>query len=98
MERRLPLWIEAAGIDLRGRDIVPHGGRHSIASALLDRGVPLPYIQDLLGHSDLKTTKRYLHETADHINKMGRKIGEIADILQNTEALQKIVGKMNIEV
>jgi site-specific recombinase XerC len=46
------------------------------ASALLDRGVPLPYIQDLLEHSDLKMTRHYLHETADHINKMGGKISE----------------------
>jgi hypothetical protein len=28
----------------------------------------------MLGHSDMKTTRRYLHDTADHINKMGKKI------------------------
>ncbi|MDR1047946.1 MAG: site-specific integrase [Treponema sp.] len=74
MQRRLPCWLEAAGIDLGGRRIVPHGSRHSLASALEEGGVPLRQIQDMLGHSDLKTTKRYLHDTADHINKMGKKI------------------------
>jgi integrase len=74
MQRKLPYWLKAAGIDLGGRRIVPHGSRHSLASALEDDGVPLRQIQDMLGHSDLKTTKRYLHDTADHINKMGKKI------------------------
>jgi integrase len=85
LRRWLPRWIAAAGIDLGGRDIVPHGSRHSLASALEDDGVPLRQIQDMLGHSDLKTTKRYLHDTADHINKMGRKIGEMG---QSREPVQ----------
>jgi len=79
MRRWLPRWIAAAGIDLGGRDIVPHGSRHSLASALEDNGVSLRQIQDMLGHSSLKTTKRYLHDTADHINKMGMQIGQIAE-------------------
>jgi integrase len=74
MRRWLPLWIKAAGIDLAGRDIVPHGSRHSLASALENDGVSLRQIQKMLGHSDLKTTERYLHDTADHINKLGQKI------------------------
>jgi len=84
MRRWLPRWIAAAGIDLAGRDIVPHGSRHSLASALEGDGVSLRQIQDMLGHSDLKTTKGYLHDTADHINKMGKKIGKIADNTQES--------------
>jgi integrase len=74
MRRRLPYWLKAAEINLGGRRIVPHGSRHSLASALEEDGVPLRQIQDMLGYSDLKTTRRYLHDTADHINKMGKKI------------------------
>jgi integrase len=81
--RWLPRWIAAAGIDLGNRDIVPHGSRHSLASALENDGVPLRQIQEMLGHSDLKTTKGYLHDTADHINKMGQKIEEIATPFPN---------------
>jgi site-specific recombinase XerD len=64
---------------LAGRDIVPHGGRHSLASALENDGVSLRQIQDMLGHSDLETTKGYLQDTADHINKMSKKINELAE-------------------
>ena len=93
LRRWLPRWIEAAGIDLAGRDIVPHGSRHSLASALEDNGVSLRQIQDMLGHSDLKTTKRYLHDTTDHINKMGQKIGEISKPTQLYEAMEGIENK-----
>jgi integrase len=79
LRRRLPRWIKVAGIDLGGRTIVPHGSRHSLASALEDDGVSLRQIQDMLGHSDLKTTKRYLHDTAGHINRMGRKIEKFGE-------------------
>ncbi|MDR3338238.1 MAG: site-specific integrase [Treponema sp.] len=74
--RWLPRWIKAAGIDLGGRDIVPYGSRHSLVSALEKDEAPRQ-IQEMLGHSDWKTTRRYLHDTAGHINKMGRKIDDI---------------------
>jgi hypothetical protein len=36
-------------------------------------------MQDMPGHSSLKTTKRRLHETADHIDKMDKKIEKLAE-------------------
>jgi integrase/recombinase XerD len=75
--RRFPGWLERAGIDLAGREIVPHSARHSLASLLEARGVSLRYIQELLGHSDLKTTKGYLHSTEATIRNIGKKISEV---------------------
>jgi site-specific recombinase XerD len=63
-------WFKRAGIELNGRSITPHSARHSLASVLENQGVPLRYIQELLGHSDLKTTKGYLHTPSSVINEI----------------------------
>jgi len=73
---RFPKWLKKAGVELKGRKIVPHGARHSLASLLEDKGVSMRHIQELLGHSDLKTTKIYLHSTEKTIRDVGRKISE----------------------
>ena len=46
-----------AGIEKR---VHPHGLRHSFASSLADAGVNPHHIQQLLGHSNLATTSRYI--------------------------------------
>jgi len=61
---------------LNGRKLVPHSSRHSLASILEDHDVPLRYIQDLLGHSSLKTTKGYLHSTDKTLRDIRNKTSE----------------------
>jgi len=58
-ECRRPLYdtCKRAGL----REIGWHVLRHSFASQLVMRGVPLRVVQDLLGHRDIKTTMRYAH-------------------------------------
>ena len=48
-------------------DFSPHKIRHSAAMGLVESGVELIYIRDLLGHVSVKTTEMYIR--TDALNK-----------------------------
>ena len=56
----LPAWTGRLG---------PHTLRHYCASSLYEQGLDIKAIQEVLGHSWLSTTTRYIHVSSDHIER-----------------------------
>jgi len=55
----LRIVIRKAGLE--GQGITPHKLRHTFATHLIRNRVDIRTVHELLGHSELETTAKYLH-------------------------------------
>jgi len=72
--------VKKAGIT---KKVSPHTLRHCFATHLLDAGIQLPYIQNLLGHKDVKTTMIYTHVTTQSLSNVVSPLDSLPSVLRS---------------
>lgn len=61
-----------AGIELPAQAPI-HAGRHGFAHAMIDGGAEISELAQLMGHSDVNTTYRYVRERRDRLQEIHRR-------------------------
>lgn len=59
------------------RHATPHTLRHSFATHLLEQGIGLLYIKELMGHSSVKTTEIYIHVSSKQLRKIKNPLDDL---------------------
>ena len=69
-----------AGIE----DVRVHDLRHTVASQAVAKGVALPTVARMLGHSDPKMTLRYAHVSDRDVEAAAERIGKVIETAMET--------------
>ena len=62
--------MRKAGINYTNKHHGPHALRHSLATNMLNKNVPISAISQILGHSDIRTTEIYITKDTTHLREL----------------------------
>jgi integrase len=54
-----------------------HNGRHTAGTVMIGLGVPIEVVQELLGHSDVRTTRGYTHVASEMARSATARMGRV---------------------
>lgn len=58
--KTIKILAKRAGINVEALNFSCHSTRHTTISMLAEQGVSMPVLQEIAGHADIRTTKRYI--------------------------------------
>ncbi|WP_416293057.1 tyrosine-type recombinase/integrase [Paenibacillus illinoisensis] len=67
-----------------GRSVSPHVLRHNFATMAAENGMPLFHLQKLMGHADIKTTRKYVQLSEESLIVEHRKYSPISRIMKRS--------------
>lgn len=67
--KTIKILAKRAGINVEALNFSCHSTRHTTISILADNGVSLPILQEIAGHSDIRTTKRYIDNNPQSVKE-----------------------------
>lgn len=53
-----------------------HDGRHTVGTLLVEQGVHIRVVQEVLGHSDVRVTQRYTHVASNAVEDAAQRMGQ----------------------
>ena len=59
------------------KHVTPHTLRHSFATTMLENGINIRVLQELMGHADVKTTERYTHVMDKDISRISSPLEDL---------------------
>lgn len=95
LARQIKQAVRSAGIL---RHVTAHCLRHSFATHSLDSGVPVHFVQQLLGHASLETTQIYTHASKASVTSSASPIDALQQVLRDppTRSQQSTPVKLRI--
>jgi len=78
-DRTFKWWAQICRLET-GIPFHSHRCRHTVGTQLLQKGIPIDKVQEVLGHTDISTTRKYARTAPEDIWKLAVKADRVKEI------------------